>query len=68
MKTKEIIINTNQPLFEAAYPGNIGLMELVQFYKVATPEQKKLMDKITAENDWEQFKHLIHQVLNVKLV
>lgn len=64
----EIIIDTSWPLFEASYPGNLGLMELVKYHQVATPEQKAAMDQATANKDWETFKQLIHEVLGIKLV
>jgi len=34
---------------EAAYQGNIGMMEMVQFHQVATPELKQLMQKFIDE-------------------
>ncbi len=68
MKVKDIVIDTNWDLFEAAYPGNLGLMELVQFYNVATPEQKQEMDEVTNAGDWKRFKELVYEVLGVKLI
>lgn len=62
------VIDSKWDLFEAAYPGNLGLMELVKFYNVATPEEKAEMDRITAEKDWDSFKRLIHEVLGIKLL
>ena len=38
--------NYRGSLFEAVYDGNIGLVELMKFYKVATPEQKKHLEDL----------------------
>ncbi len=53
---------------EAAYRGNLGLMELAKFYRIATPEQKARMDEITNSEDWEGFKALVKEVLGVTLL
>jgi len=53
---------------EESYLGNLGLMELVKFYREATPEQKEKMNEITKFNDWEGFKKLIFEVLNIQLM
>lgn len=31
---------------EAVYPGNIGAMEIMSFYKKATPKQKKTFQRL----------------------
>jgi hypothetical protein len=54
-------------LDELSYPGNMGAMEVVQYYKVATPAQEKEMDKIIDAEDWDAFKALIKRVLKVSL-
>jgi hypothetical protein len=66
MNFKEYLIKSD--LFEAAYPGNLGAMEMFKFYNTATPEEKAIMDKIVAQKDWEAFKELIHKVLGIQLV
>jgi hypothetical protein len=33
-------------LTELKYPGNIGVMELAKFYKIATPEEKAKMKQL----------------------
>ena len=56
-----------QLLKEASYPGNVGAMEVFQFYKEATPEEKEMFDHYldTGNNDaaWE----LIQDVTGVQL-
>lgn len=54
-------------LREAAYRGNIGFSEMVEFYKKATKEQEQEMDKAIAGNNWEKFRKIIQDVLGVKL-
>jgi len=56
-----------QILNELAYKGNIGFMELVKFYRKASPKEIKEMEGIIGKGDWEAFKSLIEQVLGVKL-
>lgn len=58
------ILNT----FEASFKQNIGFVELVQFYKTASPSEIKEMEKIVKKNDWEKFKEIIERVLKVRLV
>ena len=54
-------------LIEASYEGNIGLMELIKFHKVATPEQKKKfqthLDKKNHKGVWD----IVQSVTNTKL-
>lgn len=52
---------------EAAYPGNVGFMEMAKFYQEADPKQIKEMEKIIKAEDWEGFKKIIQKVLKVKL-
>ena len=49
-------------LDEAAYPGNIGFEELVQYYKVASKSEIAEMEKIVKKGDWNKFKELISKV------
>jgi len=69
----EIIIDANWDLFEAAYKGNLGLVELVKFYRIATPEQKARMDEITKDKNispelFNAFRELVYEVLGVRLL
>lgn len=52
---------------EIRYPGNVGVMEMVKFYQVATEEQKILMKKLIAENRTEEAWQLLQQVSGTKL-
>lgn len=56
-----------QILSEFAYKGNIGFVELVKFYRQASPKQIKEMEIVIGKGDWESFKDLINRVLGVKL-
>lgn len=68
MKVSKIIDSNWEMFAEAAYRGNLGLMELVQFRKVASPEQNAKMDEIVANKDWEGFRAIIKEVLNIELL
>lgn len=61
MKFKDMIIA------EAAYPGNIGIMELIKFNQKATPAERQEMKRIIDDSDWNRFKELIKKVLGVEL-
>jgi hypothetical protein len=52
---------------EAAYPGNIGFEEMVEFWKVASDQDIKKMEKITDKGDWVSFVKLIKSVTGRKL-
>lgn len=57
----------SEQLVEAAYAGNIGIMELVKFHQKASPEQKKMLQShIEKKNNKEAWK-LVQQVTGVKL-
>ena len=53
---------------EAAYPGNIGIMELAKFYKMATEEQVKKLKTLMASKQISEAWQLIQKVVGVKLV
>lgn len=52
---------------EASYPGNLGMMEMIKFFQIATPELKNLMKKLIAEKKNDEAWELLQKVLNVKL-
>ena len=52
----------------AAYKGNIGMIEMVKFAMEATQQQQYEMDAIVENDDWEEYKNLIDEVLSVELV
>lgn len=49
-------------LSEAAYPGNVGFEEMVDFYQVASKSEITEMEKIIKKGDWNKFKQLIQKV------
>jgi len=53
-------------LSELSYPGNIGMMELMKFQKVATPEEKVRM-KFLLSTDKKAAWNLLQHVTGVKL-
>ena len=52
---------------EAAYVGNIGIMELIKFKSKATPEQKKKFDELLAKKKNKEVWALVQDVTGVKL-
>jgi hypothetical protein len=54
-------------LDEAAYPGNIGFVEMVEFYQKATEQQIKQMEKIIKRNDFIGFANMIKKTIGVEL-
>jgi len=57
----------SEQIMEAAYAGNIGVMELVKFHQNATPEQKKKFnDHVQNKRNKEAWK-VVQSVTGVKL-
>ncbi len=54
-------------VYEAAYPGNIGFEELVQYYEVASKQEIKEMEKVIKKGDWNKFRLLIKKVIGKEL-
>ena len=52
---------------EAAYHGNIGFEELVEFYQTASKKDIIRMDEIIERGDWMGFKDMIYKTLGKKL-
>jgi len=52
---------------EAAYPNNIGFVEMAQFYQIASRKQLDEMEQIIKDENWTAFKKMIKKVLDVKL-
>jgi hypothetical protein len=52
---------------EAVYSGNVGVMELIQFHKKATPAQKKQLQSHIQNKKHKEFRDLIQNVTGVKL-
>jgi hypothetical protein len=59
-------MRANQFIKELSYPGNIGMMELMKFQKVATPEQKVRM-KFLLSTDRAAAWKLLQQVTDTEL-
>ncbi len=55
-------------LQEASYMGNMGILEMIEFYKIASKQQIKQMEKAAKSKDWEGFKQIIKEVIGVELV
>ena len=66
MKLKEYII---EKLDEASYEGNIGFEEMAQFWKTASREDIKVMNKILSKSkpSFNEFKQLIRKVVGTEL-
>lgn len=60
-------LNATTRLLGESYPGNLGMMELVKFYKVATPEQKHAMQSYLGKKEFDQAWELLQRVSGVKL-
>jgi hypothetical protein len=58
---------TNKKLEEASYAGNIGVMELVKFYNIASNEQKKQLKSLISNKKKNDAWKLVQQVTGVKL-
>ena len=54
-------------LDEAAYPGNLGMMEMFKFYQVADNKQKEHMKELIKKNLIDQAWELLQAVTGVKL-
>lgn len=52
---------------EASYPGNIGIMELAKFFRIATPEQQEMFKKLLTTGEKKLAWFLIQKVTGVKL-
>jgi hypothetical protein len=59
--------STNDIINEAAYAGNIGIMELITFYKNASIKEKEDMQLALSTNNVNMFLKLIKSVVGTKL-
>ena len=53
---------------EAAYKGNIGMMEMMKFFEVASKEQKEKLKKLIADKNQSAAWKLIQDVTGMKLM
>ncbi len=49
------------------YQGNIGIMEMIRFSEMATKEQQTRMDKAVSQENWQEYKSLVTEVVGVNL-
>jgi len=65
----EAYFNTvKESIDEAAYKGNIGMMEMMKFFEVATKEEKEKLKKLIADKNQSAAWKLIQDVTGMKLV
>ena len=57
-----------EDLNEAAYPGNVGAMEMVKFFKKATPGQKAKLKDFIQKKDKNSAWQMVQQVIGTKLM
>lgn len=51
----------------AAYQGNIGFVEMINFTQKATAIEQETMDQAVNAEDWTAYQAIISQVLGVDL-
>jgi len=61
------VIANRKVLKEAAYEGNIGIMELIKFKSKASPEQKKKFDDHVKNKRHKDAWKMVQHVTGVKL-
>lgn len=54
-------------LYEAAYKGNIGVMEMVKFYQIATDAEKSKMKGLLRDEKFGEAWDFLQQVTGVRL-
>ncbi len=65
----EAYFNTvKESIQEAAYKGNIGAMEMMKFFQVATPQEKEKLKKLIADKNQSAAWKLIQDVTGMKLM
>jgi len=55
-------------MYEAAYKGNIGAMEMMKFFQVATPQEKEKLKKLIADKNQSAAWKMIQDVTGMKLM
>ena len=53
--------------YEIAYPGNVGIHELMQFYSKASDDDKNLMERLMQIGDLDKVLDLIQRVTGTRL-
>ena len=60
-------IEQEETIQEAVYDGNIGFIEMVEFYQEANPSEIKKMESMVKKGSWKGVKALFKKVLGVEL-
>lgn len=55
------------PIFEAAYEGNLGFVEMMKFYKKASGDDIKRMEVFLDKGAWQKAWDLLKKVTGVAL-
>lgn len=61
------VVSNRKVLKEAAYEGNIGIMELIKFKSKASPDQKKKFDDHVKNKRHKEAWKMVQDVTGVKL-
>jgi hypothetical protein len=61
------LIEKEESMNEAAYQGNIGFQEMIEFYNQASDDDIKRMEKWIKKGSWKAVKALFYKVLGVRL-
>jgi hypothetical protein len=65
-KIMETVKRTNL-ILEMSYEGNVGLHEMMQFFRVASPEDVKRFESYMANQDLSNAWELVQKVVGVRL-
>lgn len=60
MQFKELVF------FEMLYPKMVGIMEVMQFMRIATPAERRLFEQFLKNNDAQSAWELLTKVLKIK--
>jgi hypothetical protein len=52
---------------EAAYKGNLGMIEMLELYKKASKKEIEELEIAIKKEDWEAYKKIVKRVLNINL-
>jgi hypothetical protein len=55
-------------MYEAAYAGNLGFMEIAKFYQKATDEEKKKLQELISNKQEKQAWKMVQNKVGIKLV
>jgi hypothetical protein len=67
VRKQEARIQAFKQMNEAAYMGNLGIHELINFHSKANEQQKKQLQQHIKDKNHQKFKELIKDVTGVKL-